>query len=134
MVDHEGSIVRRNVARMSRTIMPVTLDVYYDDGFHDALNEIFWMGATTARRSILSPEKLSKVWNIGLDDAKRAYQATTQRGLKSVLYPDISRRYRTNDKQLRYKRLNTRIFTDTMFANVKSTRGNVCGQVFTNDT
>ena len=39
----------------------------------------------------LSPEILSQKWNIGLDAAKRTLQVTTQRGLKTVADPSITR-------------------------------------------
>ena len=48
-------------------------------------------------------------------------------------HPSLQRRFRTNDRQLRYRRLNTTIFTDTYFSSIKSKRVNTCAQIWTND-
>jgi hypothetical protein len=42
-------------------------------------------------------------------------------------------RFRTNDRQLRYCRLSTALYTDTMFTSVTTRRGNACAQIFVND-
>ena len=44
--------------------------------------------------------KLAKNWGIGLETATRTVEATTQRGLRTVLHNTLSRRFRTNDRQL----------------------------------
>ena len=47
----------------------------------------------------------------------------------------FSRRYSTNDRMLRYKRIHSQFYTDTFFAtkNAKSARGYTCAQVFISD-
>jgi len=50
-----------------------------------------------------------------------------------MLAPTLDRRFKTNDRMLRYSRLSTNMYTDTMFASKASLRGNTCGQVYTND-
>ncbi len=77
--------------------------------------------------------QLSRRWNIGLDKAKQTLQVTTQRGTRTVQFPSLEARFWTNDRQLRYRRLKTALYTDTMFASTVSTRGNTCAQVFVND-
>ena len=42
----------------------------------------------------------------------------------------MSRLFRTNDRQLRYRRINTEIFTDTAQSSVVSKRGNTYTQLF----
>ena len=69
--------------------------------------------------------------SIGLDIAKKTVKATMQRGLQTVLYPSLSRRFKTNDCQLRYRRLNHDLYTDTLCASVRSHCGNKYDQVFT---
>jgi hypothetical protein len=81
----------------------------------------------------MSPEKLASNWNIGLDAAKRTLKCTTQKGIRSVSNPSIARRFRTNDRPLRYRRLKTNVFTDTMFSTIPSSRENTCAQVYCND-
>lgn len=60
----------------------------------------------------------------------RTVKATTQRGIRTVLHPTLLRRFRTNDRQLRYRRLPIDCFTDTLFANTTSRRNHKCAQIF----
>jgi hypothetical protein len=72
---------------------------------------------------------LAKRWCITPERARRTIDTTTQRGVRTCLYPDLSRRFPTNDRMLRYARIRNDVFTDTMFANIKSRRGNKCAQI-----
>ena len=58
---------------------------------------------SSSRRSGVSPETLAEKWNIGLATAKRTTKVTTQRGVRTVEHPSMQRRFRTNDRQLRYR-------------------------------
>jgi hypothetical protein len=78
----------------------------------------------------MTAERLASNWNISLEAAKRTLQVTTQRGIRTVSNPSLSRRFRTNDRQLRYRRIGTDVFTDTMESSVVSKRGNQYAQVF----
>jgi hypothetical protein len=78
----------------------------------------------------VDPEVLSKSWGIGKESARRMVKVTTQRGVRRVLYPPLSRRFRTNDRQLRYRRLRSDAFGDRLEASVKSRRGNTYAEVF----
>jgi hypothetical protein len=86
--------------------------------------------STEQRKSVITKEILARRWGIGLDTAHRTLTATTQMGLRRVLHP-TERRYRTRQSHLRFPNLNMTMYTDTMFATVKSTRGNTCAQIFT---
>lgn len=68
----------------------------------------------------VDPDKLANRWGISLDAAKRTVRQTTQRGIRSVLHPTLSRRFRTNDRQMRYRQLQHDLYTDTLEAPVKS--------------
>ena len=88
--------------------------------------------ATSARGRMIGAKTLAKNWCIGLKQAERTIEATTQRGLRTILHPTLSRRFRTNDRQLRYRRLSHEMFTDTLKAKVPSwLRRNLYAQVFT---
>jgi hypothetical protein len=82
----------------------------------------------------ISSETLSKLWNIREDLAQGAIDATTQLNRQSA-DNSLSRNFSTNDRMLRYRRINSTFYTDTMFATskAKSTRGNKCCQVFVSD-
>ena len=60
----------------------------------------------------VSAEHLSKVWSIDLDTAKKTIDLTTQL-CKHGESDHLRRQYSTNDRMLRYKRINTHFFTDT---------------------
>jgi len=68
----------------------------------------------------IDPQTLAAQWMISPDRAKHTVVMTTQRGVRTCLNPTLSRRFPTNDRMLRYKRLPHTIFTDTMFASTAS--------------
>jgi hypothetical protein len=73
---------------------------------------------------------LAKNFGIGIEAANITRLVTTQRGVKRIIHPSLSVRLRTNDRQLRYRRLRVTFFTDTMFSNSKSRKGNKAAQLF----
>jgi hypothetical protein len=76
---------------------------------------------TAKPRYSIQPIVLAKNWNIGLKTAQRTLEATLQRAaVRTALHPTLSRRFRTNDRQLRYRQLAHDMFTDTMKAGVTS--------------
>ena len=86
---------------------------------------------SSKRSKAIGPQTLAKHWNIGLAAAERTYRATSQNALRTVLHPTLSRRFRTNDRQLRYRRIPHEMFTDTMEASVPSWfRQNKYAQVY----
>ena len=99
------------------------------------LDPFFVSSAHADRPKGVSAEQLSKVWRIDLETAKRTLEVTTQRCQRSE-DPTLSRNYSTNDRMLRYKRINEHFFMDTFFATKKagkSSRGNNCMQLFVTD-
>ena len=86
-----------------------------------------------SRAKGVTPETLSKLWNISLPLASDAIEKNTQ--LKRYNAENsLSRNFSTNDRMLRYRRIQSCFYTDTMFSlKVKSTRGNKCCQVFVSD-
>jgi hypothetical protein len=93
----------------------------------------FMASATHARpRKNTTAEHLSKVWCIDLERAKLTLDITTQ-NCGRVDNQDLSRNYGTNNKMLRYKRIQEYFFMDTFFATKKagkSSRGHACCQLF----
>ena len=85
---------------------------------------------SSVTKPVLDAPTLARRWGIGLEAAKNTLKKTTQRAIRTVAHPSISRRFRTNDRQLRYRRIPCDMFTDTFVTEVKSRRGNTCCQVF----
>ena len=65
-----------------------------------------------------------------MESACCTLQCTTQRGLRTVIHPSLSCHFRTNDRQLRYRRLQHDVFGDTLLAGTKSKRGNKYAEIF----
>jgi hypothetical protein len=57
---------------------------------------------------------LAKNWGIGIEAAKRTRLVTTQRGIRRMIHPSLTKQKKTNDRQIRYRRLSVTMFTDTM--------------------
>jgi hypothetical protein len=74
------------------------------------------------------------VWSIPHEDAVRTLQLTTQR-LRHNADSSLSRNFGTNDRAVRYKKLKSYFFSDTLFVTgkAKSSRGNICAQLFVSD-
>ena len=81
----------------------------------------------------VTAEQLSKVWRISEETAKRTLNVTTQLN-KQDANASLSRRFGTNDRMLRYKRIDSLFYTDTFFSkNVVSARGFSMMQLFVSD-
>ena len=142
--DRIGALPPRRLCSVSKTL----LDAPGSDGVQLALKQISTVHddaalCDTMRANIstvrsasagpqLTPQVLATNWGIDVRTAARTVQATTQRGIRTVLHPTLSRRFRTNDRQLRYRRLPIDCFTDTLFSNTTSRRNNKCAQIFAN--
>ena len=81
----------------------------------------------------ISKDKLSKIWVVSEELAQGAIDKNTQL-CKHHADNSLSRQFSTNDRMLRYKRLNSVFFTDTLVSlTTKSTRQNNYAQLFVSD-
>ena len=69
------------------------------------------------------------MWGIGLSKAKATLEATTQENVRSAILP-LTRRYRTDLMSQKLKRLRAKFYTDTLFMDETSTKGNTCAQLY----
>jgi hypothetical protein len=60
---------------------------------------------TGERKSPITAEQLADKWGISLDIAQATLKATIQPAIRMVAHPSLSRRLRTNNRQLRYQRI-----------------------------
>ena len=72
---------------------------------------------TNERHSKVTPEELSRKWNIGLQAAKDTLAATTQRGIRTAVHP-MTRRVRVDHLDLHRPQLCGMWFVDTMLSKV----------------
>ena len=82
----------------------------------------------------VTKEMLAKVWRISEEEARRTLEVTTQLNRQGA-DTSLSRRVGTNDRMLRYRRLDSIFFMDTFFVTKKarSTRGYTMMQIFVSD-
>jgi len=115
---------------VSPTLSPTTftIAVINQSNIHSILSSL-----TSKRRPFTSANDLASNWRIGKEVANNTLQATAQRGICTMIKPMLERRYKSNDKMLRYNRLDTNLYTDTLFSSVKSTRQNKCAQLYCNE-
>ena len=81
----------------------------------------------------ISPEELSRRWQIGLNTASRTLKSTTHQFIRTTGL--LSKRFRTDKSQLRYKQLSRQyglFYTNYLKASVKSIRGYIGGVLYTN--
>jgi hypothetical protein len=67
---------------------------------------------------------LAKNRGIGIEAVKRTRLVTTQRGIRRMVHPSLTKRYNTNDRQLRYRRLPVTMYTATMYSTILSRQMN----------
>jgi hypothetical protein len=65
-------------------------------------------------------ETLAKNWGIGIEAAKRTCLVNTQRGIRRMIRPSLTKWYNTKDRHIRYRRLSVTMFTDTMYSTILS--------------
>ena len=82
----------------------------------------------------VTPEHLSKIWRIPYDNAVKTLDTTTQQ-IRQDPNSMLSHSASTNDRAVRYRLLESKFYTDTLFSTAwaKSLRGNTCCQLFVLD-
>jgi hypothetical protein len=78
-------------------------------------------------------ETLAKKWGIEIEAAKRKRLVTTQSGIRIMIHPSPTKRYKTNDRQLRYRRLPVTMLTETIYSTILSRQQNKAYQIFCTD-
>jgi hypothetical protein len=76
-------------------------------------------------KSGIDAATLAKHWGIVIEEARRTRLVTTQRGIRRMAHPSLTKRYKTNDRQLRYRRLPVKMNTDTMYSTILSRQMNM---------
>ena len=141
MTDFRGQVVTRDTSARghNRLINAVQSANRVDEEvsnsdykFLTALSNTVQVNAVgTTRQSSIDPNDLVKRWKISPKSARQTVKHTTCRMKRTVLHPTLSRRFRTNDRALRYRRVSHDVYGDTMFAKTTSwQRKNKCAQVF----
>jgi hypothetical protein len=87
----------------------------------------------SSSKDVLSPEDLSKMWNIGLSTAARTLKASTHKCIRTTGL--LTKRFRTDKAQLRYKQMSRQygnFYVDYLKVGVTSIRQFIGGTLYTN--
>ena len=115
------------------------IDYTDNDNFYEALVSTVKISSKTSRVGVsrvgvlkgkkgINHETPSKNWIVFPKTALRTVDRTTQRGIRTFFHPSLSCRWRTNDRQLQYRRLSHRVYTDILKSETTFLRGNVYAQ------
>jgi hypothetical protein len=114
MVDSKGSLIdlpenwtRNDKLIANLTFMPQEDQPDFHIGFAlsqtvtvpSSLTAIKVVRTNKAKRPITA-RQLARNWGISVKTAERTVEATTQNGIRDISNPTLSRRFRTNDRQL----------------------------------
>ena len=115
--------------------MPLDVDCYAEALLNDNQLEglsfmLSSMSTVKKRKGFVDADKLTKNWKIGKEAARRTLEVTTQRAVRDFTHTTGGVRLKPYTWMLRHPRLDTKVYTDTMFGKVKSLRGNKCAQVY----
>ena len=86
---------------------------------------------SNTRHSVITPERVSRVFGVGLNAAKQTIAVTTQKGVRRALHP-LNRRYRVDHLDLHRPRLGGQWYVDHMSAQKKSINQNTGAWVYSN--
>ena len=96
-------------------------------------NRVIRATSSKDHRSTVDAHTLAWQWGTTKDVAEHTLKVTTQRGIRFNVKPYLSRRFRTRQAQLGFTWLKGPVFSDTLFSDTKSIRGNTCAQIFVTD-
>jgi hypothetical protein len=150
MTDLHGNVCTYADVRGPRTSVVINsisstytdlIDITHDDNFYRALSSKVAISSLDTGMSLTGNVRarkapgvdfmtLSRRWCISPHKAQRTLTKTTQRGVRKCLDPSLARRFPTNDRMLRYKRMPHACFTDTLIAGTTSKQGNKYAQAY----
>jgi hypothetical protein len=127
-LDHHGALDVDSYAEALLDELRVT-ENYMDSLAHRLAANV----TNRKRKGFVGAEKLAQNWGIGKEAARRTLESTTQAAVRDFKHTRGGRKLKPNAWMLRYPRRDTKVYTDTWFARVKSLRGNKCAQVYCTD-
>eukprot|EP00956_Cyclotella_meneghiniana_P012523 scaffold17820_cov42-Cyclotella_meneghiniana.AAC.5 len=86
---------------------------------------------SNTRHSVITPERVSQVFGVGLNTAEQTITVTTQKGIRRAIHP-LNRRYRVNHLDLHRNRLGGQWYVDHFTAQKKSINQNTGAWVYSN--
>jgi len=123
-------------AHMSKVAMAMGSMTLDDSGCELFEPVVDTTGDTMAGKpgGVSAKKRLLKLFSISHDDAEWTLMVTSQLSCQSV-DSTLLQNFETNDREIRYRRIDSIFFTDAFFvtAKARSTRGNICAQIYVSD-
>jgi hypothetical protein len=94
---------------------------------------VYLVKSETRDKAGIDATTLANNWGSGIEASQRTRLVTTQRGIRRIIHPSLTKLYKTNDRQLRKRRLPVKLFTDTMYSTILSRQQNKSSQIFCTD-
>ena len=82
------------------------------------------------RKGFVDAAKLAANWKIGLELARQTVNRTTQCAVRDFSHTTGGRRIKPYAWMLKWPRLQSTFYTDTLFGKITSLRGNKCAQIY----
>jgi hypothetical protein len=119
-----------------------TSSVVHDDGefirsinaltiSHDEIRET--VSGINSEKFKLNADVICTSWGIGKNIAENTIKATTHFRVQTVRHPNVERQWQTWNGPLQYHRLDHAVYHDTMYSQVKFSRGNKCCKIYVTD-
>jgi hypothetical protein len=89
---------------------------------------VYLVNSEMSDKAEVDAATLAKKW-----EAKRTRRVTNQRGIRRTIHPSMTKRYKTNDRQLRYRRPPVTMFTDAIYSKILSRQQHKAAQIFCTD-
>lgn len=132
--DHVGDVTRGRMLINSVSCSYQSVDFTDDNNFSGALERsvnVCRVKTNISRgRRAIDETTLAEKWMVSPEIARQTLSRTTRRGIRTTSDSTMSRRFSTNDRQMRYKHLPHDLYTDTMQSKTRSRRGDLYAQVY----
>ena len=136
VINNETIIRGRRIINTLSFIEDHAVDFIDNDDFYKALNakvNVDKVEASKGRHGFISDYLYRKLLN-SPEAARRNVHHTTQQGIMTIMHPSLSRTFKTNDRVLRYNRLQHSVFTYIVQAGNFSRRGKRYAQVYSTES
>ena len=128
---HKMSIGSTSISRTKSCNLFLSGEI---DDVMEGLQEVEIYSTVVDKPTTVSADFLSNIWSIDETLASKAIEKNTHLNRRNH-DNDLTKHFHTNDRMLRYKRIQSLFFTDTFFVTkkAKSSRGHTCAQIFVSD-
>ena len=121
-VIHSVQTLRDQSVHMALDVDSYAETLLNDSQLEGLAQQLASVSTVKKRKGFVDAESLAKNWRIGKEAARRTVEATTQRAVRDFTHTTGGRRLKPYSWMLRHPRIDSKVYTDTMFGQVKSLR------------